>query len=378
MAREQLWLGYQPILLAETDTVIGLEAVLRWEHPEYGMLNSDSFLPVAEDSGLIVPMGAWALRRACEDAMTWPAGLTVAVDVSPVQLAQPGFVRMVAAVLEDTGLDPARLELELAESICTGKSQVTGNILEDLKALGVRLVLDNFGAGASSLAWLRDAPFGRVKLSKTFVREATDPANRNHAMLPALVNLVAAMGLEALADGVESLDELALVRALGVTCVQGQLYSAPLASGEVLARLASGEWTIAPQGPAAQRAERKTILRRIGVIHDDHRYEVWLRNISKTGALIGGIVDVPLGTRLVLDLGEGQLAVGTVTRSLGASQGVMFETPLVDDGLRGLSTSNRSSQQMLAAASGSGSRINEPFKPRFATVDDRVRLGRLP
>ena len=350
LERGELSLNYQPIVSAANNTVLGLEAVMRWNHSEYGMLSPDLFIPIAEDSKLIVGLGEWALRHACDQVQRLPGNLRIAVNVSPTQFSNPGFPAVVASVLASSGIDPDRLELELTETVFLNESGANERAFADLKALGVRLVLDDFGTGYASLGYLRKAPFDKIKIDKTFITGATDASNRNAAIITAIVSLTDALDLETTAEGVEAMDELELLRKLGVKTIQGFLYSRPLPFDQIAEAMASGQWVIAPTGPTHQRSDRRTIFRKVGVIHEDFRYDVTMRNVSRSGAMIEGLVDIPLGTQFVVDFGEGQLAIGIVRRSHGSVQGLEFEIKLVDDGAGGLCTRHRVSPYSLAAA----------------------------
>ena len=345
-----LEMHYQPIVASKTNRATCMEALLRWQHPERGFVAPSIFVPVAEEMGLIREIGAFVLQRACEDATAWPQPLRVAVNVSAVQFARDDFPAQVAQTLKHTGLDPARLELEITESVFVGDTDRTQRIFEELKSLGVRLALDDFGTGYSSLSYLQHAPFDKIKIDRSFVRGATDADNNNPEILSAIVNLAEALKMETVAEGVETLDELKLVKDRGASHVQGYIYSAALTQAAVLSRFAGDSTEFEAKGPARFRAERRTLFRRIGVIHDEYRYNGVLRNLSKTGAMIEGLLKVPVGTDLVLDLGGGQLAVCTVRRSRQASIGVEFETPLVSDGADGLCTRHRVSPYAIEAA----------------------------
>jgi hypothetical protein len=197
---------------------------------------------------------------------------------------------------------------------------------------------------------LRKAPFDKIKIDQSFVRGSTEKDSTNAAIMTAIVSLANALKMETTAEGVEAMDELALVGKLGATNVQGFIFSRAVPQQDVLAKLSSGDFRYEPNGPDRHRAERRTLFRRIGVIHEDYRYEAMLRNLSRTGAMIEGILEVPIGTDLVLDLGEGQLVVGCVRRSQDATQGIEFETSLISDGADGLCTRHRISPYALAAA----------------------------
>lgn len=350
LAKDQIYLGYQPLVESGTGKVLGFEALMRWNHPELGSISPSQFIPIAEETNMIVGLGEWALRQACNDAAQWDGNLRVAVNVSPSQFVSPAFPGLVASALAASQLDPCLLELELTESIFLGDSEATDQAFAALKKLGVRLSLDDFGTGYSSLAYLKKAPFDKIKIDQGFIRDVTQPGNRNRAIISAIVSLASALDMDTTAEGIEALDELKVMEELGVKQIQGFVYSYALPQDEVIDRLATGEWIIEPSGPSHQRSERRTMLRKIGVIHEDHRYDVTMRNISRSGAMIEGMLDVPIGTEFVLDMGDGQLAVGRVRRSRGDVQGLEFEAPLVDDGAGGLCTRNRVSPYHLAAA----------------------------
>jgi diguanylate cyclase (GGDEF)-like protein len=350
LANDQLALHYQPVVRTADNMVVGFEALMRWEHPERGLVTPSLFIPVAEESGLIVQLGEWALRRACDDAMQWPGALHVAVNVSAKQFCHNGFPAVVMNAIAESGLPPERLELELTESVFMGDSETTDEIFKVLKGIGVRLALDDFGTGYSSLSYLRSAPFDKIKVDKSFVDSCTEQGQNSAKIITAIIGLSNALGMETVVEGVEAFDQFDLVRDRGAKLIQGWIYSKALPQAEIVEHMASGEFKIEPEGPARHRADRRSVFRRIGVIHDDHRYEAVMRNLSKTGAEIEGLLGVPVGTGLVVDLGAGQLAVGTVNRAEDATIAVEFETPLVSDGAGGLVTRHRVSPYALAAA----------------------------
>ena len=345
-----LEMHYQPLVDAKTHTVKCFEALIRWHHPERGSISPADFIPVAEDSNQIGALGEWVLRQSCADAAAWPGEASVAVNVSAVQFANPDLPKIVLAALEASGLHPSRLELELTESVFIGDPEATNDMFKALKKLGIRLALDDFGTGYSSLGYLKNAPFDKIKIDQSFVRGSTESDNNNSAIITAIVSLAGALNMITVAEGVQAQDELDLVCRHGADLIQGWIFSKALPQDKVLERLESGVLKFEPLGPAKHRAERLSTFRRIGVIHQDHRYDAVMRNLSKTGARIEGLLDVPLGTQLVLDLGGGQLAVCTVRRSEQAEQGVEFEVPLISDGADGLCTRHRVSPYMLAAA----------------------------
>ena len=343
-------LEYQPCVSLESNRVVALEAQFCWEDEDRGRVQPETFLPVAEGSRLIIPIGEWALRKACEQARDWPESLRLSMNISPVQFEANGFVEMVESVLEETGMDPARLDLELNESVLLGDASKVDAALGALFKLGVRLTLDQYGTGLSSLSYLRRAPFNSLKIGANFFEPVMGNDLGDMELVRAVVALAGAMGMETVANGVHAMDLMAELKKIGVSHVQGYVFSEAISHEAVLEDIASGDWTLEPTDQGSQRASRRTVFRKIGLIHEDHYYDVTLRNLSRSGAMIQGLEDVPVGTQFVLDFGQGQLAVCTVRRTMDDTQGVEFEQELVDDGAGGLCTRHRVSPYELAAA----------------------------
>lgn len=350
LVNDQVELHYQPVVRTDDHMVVGFEALMRWVHPERGEVSPAVFIPIAEELNLINQLGEWALRRACQDALLWPKSVWVAVNVSAVQFANSGFPEIVMNALATSGLDPKRLELELTESVFMGDSDTIDTTFRILKQLGVRLALDDFGTGYSSLSYLRSAPFDKIKVDKSFVDSCTQKDKNSAKIIAAIIGLSEALGMETTVEGVEAFDQFGLVCSQGARYIQGWIYSKALKPQEIEDKLGSGEFRIEPDGPELYRPDRRTVFRRIGAIHEDHRYEVVMRDLSQSGAMFEGLLGVPLGTKLVLDLGEGQLVVSTVTRSDESTVATVFETPLVSDGAGGLCTRHRVSPYDLCAA----------------------------
>lgn len=348
--RDELTLVYQPLVDPATNMVKCFEALLRWHDPEQGNITPALFIPVAENDDLILKIGEMALRRACKDALSWPDMIRVAVNVSAKQFALPGFHKTVAAAIEASGLPPERLELEITESVFVGDLEQIDMTFREIKKLGVRLALDDFGTGYSSLGYLKYGHFDKIKIDQSFVRGCTENGDINPAIITAIVALAKALGMETVAEGVEAMDELALVKKRGADLVQGYIYSRPLPQDDLLARFEDGTMKFTPNGPARHRAERISMFRKAGLIHADHYYDVIMRNLSKTGARITGLAGVPVSTDVVLDLGHGQLVVSKVVNSTESSQGLRFETPLISDGTGGFMTRHRISPYSLAEA----------------------------
>lgn len=350
LTNDQLDLHYQPVVRTDDHMVVGFEALMRWVHPERGVVSPGVFVPIAEELNLINQLGEWALRRACSDALNWPKSIRIAVNVSAVQFANSGFPEIVMNALAASGLEPERLELELTESVFMGDSETIDNTFKILKELGVRLALDDFGTGYSSLSYLRSAPFDKIKVDKSFVDSCTQKDKNSAKIIAAIVGLSDALGMETTVEGVEAFDQFKLVCSKGAKYIQGWIYSKALKLDEIEQKLGDGGFKIEPDGPELYRPDRRTVFRRIGAIHEDHRYDVMMRDLSKTGARFEGMLGVPLDTNLVLDLGAGQLVICKVNRTKEAMVAVVFETPLVSDGAGGLCTRHRVSPYDLAAA----------------------------
>ena len=234
---EGLKAAYQPIVNASGETMIAVEALARWTHPRAGNISPADFIPVAEHSGLIVPLGEWMLRRACLDGRNWP-GLTVAVNVSPLQFRRSDFVDVVERILKETDFDANRLELELTESTLLGNLETAEQSMLRLKAIGVRFALDDFGTGYSSLLYLRRFPFDKLKIDSSFVRSiktAPDAA----AIVHAIVSLGRGLGMKVTAEGVENAEQHLFLRAAGVHSMQGYRFGRPGPAANIDARLAS-------------------------------------------------------------------------------------------------------------------------------------------
>jgi diguanylate cyclase (GGDEF)-like protein/PAS domain S-box-containing protein len=238
--REELFLVYQPQVDIRTQTITGLEALLRWQHPNLGLVPPSKFIGVAEHSGLIVSIGEWVLRTACSQAKQWQdAGLPaipIAVNVSAVQFRQQGFPELIRSVLEETGLDPKYLELELTESLLLTNADVMFSILQDLREMGVKLAIDDFGTGYSSLSYLRQFQVNRLKIDRSFVQDvAANPDGA--AIATAIIKMAKALNLEVLAEGVETEAQLAFLRAQHCYDIQGFYFSKPVAVAAIVEHL---------------------------------------------------------------------------------------------------------------------------------------------
>lgn len=327
LASGGLELRYQPVVQTTTEKITGFEALLRWNHPRLGALSPSKFIPLAEETGLIAQIGEWALRTACQDLALWPESVRVAVNVSPLQFANPALPAIVTSALAAAQIEPERLELEITESVFLNDDAGTDEMFAALKRIGVRLSLDDFGTGYSSLGYLKKAPFDKIKIDQSFVRGATMPGSRNGAIIASIVSLAEALGMETTAEGVETLDELDLVRMLGCSHIQGFIYDRPLTAEAASKRLETGLIAIA-KGPRAARSRRHTMLRKVVLDHHGERYQGTIRNISSSGAMIEGLWNVPPGTLFELQVSESRTIGALVRWSQEDRIGVQFAEAL--------------------------------------------------
>lgn len=236
----QLELHYQPILNIESNAVSGVEALVRWRHPERGLISPATFIPLAEETGLIVPIGEWVMRTAMAQAVAWTGDLKVAVNVSPVQFRSGNLAALVATALATTGLAPHRLEIEITESVLIGDTDGTRACLLDLHRLGVRIALDDFGTGYSSLSYLRSFPFDKIKIDRCFINDLSGADPDALAIVRAVVQLGKTLGMTTTAEGIETVEQFDIVRAEGCTEIQGYLLSPPKSAKDIEAKLKLG------------------------------------------------------------------------------------------------------------------------------------------
>jgi predicted signal transduction protein with EAL and GGDEF domain len=232
LTRNEFELHYHPIVDIRTNEIANLEALIRWRHPQRGPIAPADFIPLAEESGLINPIGEWVLRRACADAAGWPARFKVAANLSPVQFRRGNLVDVIAGILAESRLAPERLILEITESVLMQGSSENVETLHQLRKLGIAIVLDDFGTGYSSLSYLRMFPFDQIKIDRSFVSELL--SNQDCA---AIVSAVASLGrslhVDTVAEGVETEEQLMLARAAGCTHAQGFLFGRPCPAREL-------------------------------------------------------------------------------------------------------------------------------------------------
>jgi diguanylate cyclase (GGDEF)-like protein len=242
--RGEFELHYQPFVNLVSNQVTGFEALIRWHHRDKGLISPADFIPLAEETGLINPIGDWVLRQACMDAAEWPAGLQIAVNLSPVQLTNRALPRFVILALAAAGLDPKRLELEITETALLKDDEALLASLHHLRALGVRIAMDDFGTGYSSLKYLRSFPFDKIKIDRSFVKELgirSDCA----AIVRAVAELGRSLAMTTTAEGVETEAQLAHLKKEGCTEVQGYLFSKPRPAGELASLISTLEKRLA-------------------------------------------------------------------------------------------------------------------------------------
>lgn len=239
LEKNELRVHYQPIVEVETEKIVGFEALVRWVHPKRGLISPGDFIPIAEDTGLIVPIGEWVLRHALAQAQKWSAelpqaaGLSMSVNLSTLQLQDPDFVGVVVDALAQTGFDPAALHLEITETMVMDDIEVSMKTLQDLRLLGVRLSVDDFGTGHASLSYLTRLPVQTLKIDRSFVQGLTEHSPMASSIVEVIVDLARALNLDVIAEGVETEEQLRELRRLGSRLAQGFLWSRPIPPEEV-------------------------------------------------------------------------------------------------------------------------------------------------
>ncbi|GAA4762326.1 hypothetical protein GCM10023219_03240 [Stakelama sediminis] len=326
LIEDQFHLAYQPVVSTKDAHIVGFEALLRWEHPTRGAISPADFIPIAEDCGLIERIGEWVLRHACAEAARWPGNVRVAVNVSPIQFANPSLPALVASAIANAELPPERLELEITESVFVEDSDAAERMFRNLKALGVRLALDDFGTGYSSLGYLKTAPFDKIKIDQSFVRGAAVPGNRNAAIIRAIVMLAETLGMETTAEGLEVQDEIDLIRDLGCSHIQGYVYGKPMRAAEARRRLEAGA-VAQPLGFRVSRSPRVKMLRWARLQVGGEVGDVRIRNISTTGAMIDGIEfpEEAIGSEVLIGLLESRMFPARLRWSADGKAGIEFD-----------------------------------------------------
>jgi diguanylate cyclase (GGDEF)-like protein len=232
IARCQFEVHYQPFFDVQSGRRQGFEALVRWRHPVRGLVAPDQFIPLAEETGLIVPLGEWVLRRACDDATSWPAGTRIAVNLSPVQFKQADLFEIIQSALANSGLSPERLEIEITESVLLERAAENHAFMEKLKGIGISLALDDFGTGYSSLSCLTAFPFDKIKIDKSFISSLTS-RYKSSAIVSSVVTLASGLDISVTAEGVETPEQFERLKTLGVNFAQGYLLGRPMPMAEL-------------------------------------------------------------------------------------------------------------------------------------------------
>ena len=343
MNESGLHLVYQPVVNAESEAIVGFEALARWTHPTRGAVSPGEFIPIAEEIGLIPQIGEWVLRTACLEAVNWPDSVRIAVNISPIQFANPALPGIVMSALAASQLPPHRLELEITEGVFLNDDAATDTMFARLKAIGVRFALDDFGTGYSSLGYLKKAPFNKIKIDQSFVRGAAVPGNRNAAIIRAIVALAESLDMETTAEGAETADELALIRSLGCSHIQGYIFGRPMLADEARMRVA-GSGKLAMPGLLVTRDPRVAVLRAATFRSPRGTETGRIRNLSRSGAMIECGIAFRPGEAMTLDFGDGHPVKGVIRWADEDRFGIAFDEPIDDEQLN--------PQRMLRAAAG--------------------------
>ena len=232
LASEQFQLYYQPLVVLQTNAVNAFEALLRWNHPTRGLVSPADFIPIAEETGLIIPLGEWVLKAACAEAVEWPDHIKVAVNLSPAQLNNRNLVSMVKAALDESGMSPHKLQLEITESVLLQNTFTTLATLHELRKMGVQIALDDFGTGYSSLSYLRSFPFDKIKIDRSFIQDLSNVAEPL-AIVNAVAGLAKCLNMTSTAEGVETREQMETLQAIGCTEMQGYLFSKARPANEI-------------------------------------------------------------------------------------------------------------------------------------------------
>ncbi|HMT43176.1 MAG TPA: EAL domain-containing protein [Chakrabartia sp.] len=350
LVNNELSVVYQPIVDAQTERVVGFEALARWEHPERGAIPPSKFIPIAEEIGLVGRIGEWVMREACREAATWPDHLHIAINLSPKQFESVALTGTLINILADTGLAPERLELEITEGMLLSESAMAEETLGNLTSMGIKLSLDDFGTGYASLGYLRRVQFSKIKVDQSFVRGASDKSSRNSAIIRAIVSLAESLGIITVAEGVETLDEIDMIRGLGCTQIQGFIFGAPR-SAEVAREQASKTIPLdRPGGPGdpMERENRISLLRVARLRSGKTVANVKIRNVSASGALLEVPGNIALGPSVEVELADGTKFSGEVRWRRAGRIGLYFPQQIDVDQVIGKPGGGQAEQRHVA------------------------------
>ena len=326
IGRGELELYFQPVVNAQSEELSGFEALVRWNHPTRGPISPAIFVPLAEECGLIVPIGEWVLRQACAEAARWPEHIRVAVNLSPVQFTDPSLPGTIVSALAAAQIPPRQLELEITEGVFLIESESTDDMFQSLKSIGVRLALDDFGTGYSSLGYLKKTPFDKIKIDQSFVHGAARKDSRNAAIIRAIVTLAESLSMDTTVEGAETHDELTLIRELGCSHVQGYIFGRPMPADEAT-ELARQNRALTADGFQFNRAPRQGLLKLASLQWNGITMPVRVRNLSTGGAMVESGRSLPIGASVQLDL-PGLDPLGAEVRwAEGRRVGLQFDEP---------------------------------------------------
>jgi diguanylate cyclase (GGDEF)-like protein len=323
LAQGQLRLAYQPVIDLALNQPCAFEALIRWDHPARGEIMPSLFIPIAEEIGIIAPIGEWVLRTAIADAAAWPQHIRIAVNISPLQFRNPSLPALISNALASADLAPHRLELELTEGVFVAEGPTIDTMFATIKALGVRFALDDFGTGYASLANLKRLPFDTIKIDRSFVRGLSADDGVDLRFISAIVALAESLGMTTTAEGAETTGEVSVIRSLGCARAQGYIFGKAM-SADAAAKLIVAR---APVSDGAVEREPRVALFRRGLLSSEgHAHSVRVRNISSGGAMIEIDPDAKISNAVILQLSATEQFSGTVRWASDRRIGVAFDT----------------------------------------------------
>lgn len=333
LVKGQLSLEYLPIIDISDRTLLGFESKIRWDHPSKGTIGPDKIIKIAEDIDLINQIGDWAIRSACSQLKSWNTDLRMAVDVSPLQLKDGKLVSTVEQALASCEIRPSQLELNITKGALAEDRVDNFGVFERLRKSGVKLVFGEFGTGYSTLGYLRQIRFDKLKIDQSFVRGADQDGRMNGAIISSIVTLAKALNMQTTADGVRTPEELKFVQALGCSHAQGGVFGDPLSAEEATDLLKSSGLRLSASRLKKYREERRKTSRRVKLCHRQYWFDVTIKNISRNGALIEGLENIEEGTQFQIDFGNQRKMMATSIWSNETQVGVRFNSPLDLDNL---------------------------------------------
>ncbi len=323
LANGQLRLAYQPVIDLKVNQPCAFEALIRWDHPERGEIMPSVFIPIAEELGIIGPIGEWVLRTATADAAAWPDDIRIAVNISPLQFRNPSLPAMISNALAAAGLAPDRLELELTEGVFVAEGSAIDTMFATIKSLGVRFALDDFGTGYASLANLKRLPFDTIKIDRSFVRGLSVADGVDLRFISAIVALAESLGMTTTAEGAETTGEVSVIRSLGCARAQGYIFGKAM-SADAAIKLIEARRPVG--GEPVEREPRVALFRRGLLSSEGHAHSVRVRNISSGGAMIEIDPDATISNAVVLQLSATEQFPGTVRWMNDRRVGIAFDT----------------------------------------------------